>query len=320
MAVYTDVSDAELTRFMAGYDLGGVMSCKGIAEGVENSNFLLATEQGSFILTLYERRVDPRDLPFFLDLMQHLAERGFICPTPVPARDGAILRELCGRPAALISFLTGLWPRTIQPFHCSGVGTTLARLHNTAADFRGTRPNALSLEGWRALRRSLPADGVEALAPGLTAELDHELADLATLWPTELPKGICHADLFPDNVFFHEREVSGVIDFYFACTDFWAYDLAVCLNAWCFDGQYVWQPERGKLLLDAYQTVRVLEPEERRVLQILARGAALRFLLTRLYDWINRPPGALVNPKDPAEYLAKLRFHRGAAGPEAYGL
>jgi homoserine kinase type II len=319
MAVYTDVSDAELTQFMAAYDLGAVASCKGIAEGVENSNFLLATEQGSFILTLYERRVDARDLPFFLQLMEHLATHGFACPTPVATRDGTVLRQLCGRPAALISFLQGLWPRAIQPFHCAGVGQTLAELHEAAADFAFSRPNSLSLDGWSGLLQAMHEDLLDDVEPGLAAELRAELATLRQAWPTNLPQGVCHADLFPDNVFFRDGKVSGVIDFYFACTDAWAYDVAICLNAWCFAADHTWQPDRSRILLEAYQSVRPLEHEERRAMPILARGAALRFLLTRLFDWLNRSPGALVNPKDPGEYLAKLRFHRTAT-PESYGL
>jgi homoserine kinase type II len=319
MAVYTDVSDADLTRFMADYDLGTVLACKGIAEGVENSNFLLATERGNFILTLYEKRVNPTDLPFFIGLMEHLAAHDFACPTPIRGRDGQALRRLCGRPAAVISFLDGLWPREILPFHCAALGRTLARLHEAGRGFRMTRPNSLSVAGWRPLFEAV-RDRADEIAPGLARELATELAALEAHWPRDLPTGICHADLFPDNVFFRGRELSGVIDFYFACTDFYAYDLAICLNAWCFGLDHLWEPERALLMLDAYQRVRPLEPAERTALPCLARGSALRFLLTRLYDWLNRPPGALVRPKDPREYLAKLRFHQQIGGPEAYGL
>jgi len=319
MAVYTDVSDGDLTRFMADYDLGAVLSCKGIAEGVENSNFLLRTERGDFILTLYEKRVNPADLPFFLGLMEHLAARGFSCPVAIRARDGEALRWLCGRPAAVISFLDGLWPRAIQPFHCTGIGDTLARLHGAGAGFGMTRRNDLSLEGWPPLI-SATRDEADSVAPGLARELEAEMAYLEAHWPRGLPTGICHADMFPDNVFFRETEVSGVIDFNFACTEALAYDLAICLNAWCFEPDFSWNPDKGRRLVTAYQAIRPLEPAERAALAVLARGSALRFLLTRLYDWLNRPPGALVRPKDPLEYLAKLRFHRNATGPEAYGL
>jgi homoserine kinase type II len=317
MAVYTDVSDDALTRFMAEYDLGAVLSCKGIAEGVENSNFLIKTERGSFILTLYEKRVKAEELPFFIGLMEHLAGRGFPCPPPVPGRDGRSLRRLCDRPAAVISFLDGLWPRRIQPFHCAGVGDVLARLHAAGADFTGGRTNQLSLDGWPALIAATRAEA-DSVAPGLARELAAEMAALEGAWPDDLPRGICHADMFPDNVFFRDEQVSGVIDFYFACTDAFAYDLAICLNAWCFEPDFTWNPDKGRHLIAAYQAIRPLSAAEREALPILARGSALRFLLTRLYDWLNRPPGALVQPKDPLEYLTKLRFHRTAQA-ETYG-
>jgi homoserine kinase type II len=319
MAVYTDVSDGDLTRFMAEYDLGAVLSCKGIAEGVENSNFLLTTERGSFILTLYEKRVSPADLPFFIRLMEHLATRGFSCPTPLHGRDGQSLRSLCGRPAAVISFLEGLWPRQILPFHCAGVGDALARLHLAGADFPMTRPNNLSVGGWRQLVETT-RERADEVAPALADDIVGELEYLESAWPSALPQGICHADMFPDNVFFRDEHVTGVIDFYFACTDALAFDLAICLNAWCFESNNLWNAEKAKCLLDAYQAVRPLGAAERAAIPVFARGSAFRFLLTRLYDWLNRPPGALVRPKDPLEYLAKLRFHRSAGGVEAYGL
>jgi homoserine kinase type II len=318
MAVYTDISDGDLTRFLAEYDLGAALSCKGIAEGVENSNFLIRTEQGSFILTLYEKRVNPGDLPFFVGLMEHLAARGFSCPTPIRGRDGIALRRLCNRPAAVVSFLEGLWPRDILPVHCTGVGDALARLHAAGADFALVRPNDLSIEGWQPLIAATAAEA-DSVAPGLAGELAREMAELKAAWPRGLPAGLCHADFFPDNVFFRDEQVSGVIDFYFACTDALAYDLAICLNAWCFEPDLSWNETKGKRLIDAYQAIRPLTPAERSALPVLARGAALRFLLTRLFDWLNRAPGALVRPKNPLEYLTKLRFHR-TAGPETYGL
>jgi homoserine kinase type II len=318
MAVYTEISDGDLVRFMAEYDLGAALSCKGIAEGVENSNFLIKTERGSFFLTLYEKRVNPRDLPFFIGLMEHLAARGVSCPTPIRGRDGRSLRRLCERPAAVVSFLEGLSPHDIRPSHCAGIGDTLARLHAAGADFAMTRPNDLSLEGWPPL---IAATGTSAdsVAPGLAAELAHEMEALRIGWPHGLPSGICHADLFPDNVLFRDGQVSGVIDFYFACTDALAYDLAICLNAWCFEPDFSWNREKGERLVQAYHAVRPLTSAERAALPVLARGGALRFLLTRLYDWLNRAPGALVRPKDPLEYLAKLRFHRNVGSAETYG-
>jgi homoserine kinase type II len=319
MAVYTDVTDADLEAFMAQYELGCVLSFKGIAEGVENSNFLLHTDCGSFILTLYEKRVRPADLPFFLGLMEHLAERGFPSPTPIAGRDGIALRELCGKKAAVISFMEGLSPRGIQPHHCLGLGRVLAQMHLAGADFGLRRPNDLSLAGWRGLIAAI-GDAADGIAAGLRAMLDAELRYLAAQWPDDLPQGTIHADLFPDNVFFRGHEVSGVIDFYFACTDALAYDFAICINAWCFDEDHRFQPERAAEMAAAYQAVRPLTSAEKVAMPILARGAALRFLLTRSFDWLNRQPGAFVKPKDPKEYLARLRFHQAAEGPGVYGL
>src|SRR5215472_5088445 len=319
MAVYTDVADDELRAFIALYDIGEVLSCKGIAEGVENSNFLVTTERGNFILTLYERRVAPADLPFFIALMEHLAAHGVACPTPVRARDGFALRQLCGRPAAIATFLAGMWPRRVQPFHCAGVGAALAGLHHAGASFGMTRSNDLSVSGWQRLYAACGSRAVD-VQPGLAGEVEAELLLIEAEWPRDLPTGVIHADLFPDNVFFREREVSGLIDFYFACTDFLAYDLAVCLNAWCFEADGSLNVTKARLLLDGYRRIRPLTSDELVALPLLARGSALRFLLTRLFDWLNQPAGALVRPKDPLEFLRKLRFHRGITDIAGYGL
>ena len=319
MAVYTEVSDEELQAFLDLYDLGQVLSFKGIAEGVENSNYLLRTSADSFILTLYEKRVAAEDLPFFLGLMEHLAREGIDCPTPIRARDGAALHELCGRPAAIISFLEGLWPKRILPEHCRALGQALARMHIAGASFAMTRPNALSLAGWRPLFDSCAARAQE-VQPGLSEELENELRFLEAEWPEGLPAGVIHADLFPDNVFFLGERLSGIIDFYFACSDLFAYDLAICLNAWCFERDLSFNITKARGLLRSYRNERAFSKEELEALPLLARGSALRFLLTRLYDWLNHPPGAFVKPKDPLEYLNKLRFHREVRGPGAYGL
>ncbi|MBV9859058.1 MAG: homoserine kinase [Alphaproteobacteria bacterium] len=319
MAVYTEIGDDELRAFIAGYDIGEVLSCKGIAEGVENSNFLLTTARGNFILTLYEKRVAPQDLPFFIGLMEHLAREGVACPTPVRARDGEALQTLCGRPAAIVTFLAGMWPRRIQPFHCAELGRALAGLHRAGASFAMTRPNDLSIAGWRPLFEACAARAGEVL-PGLADELASELDALEKSWPGALPSGVIHADLFPDNVFFRDRRLSGLIDFYFACTDYLAYDIAVCLNAWCFEPDLSFNVTKARLLVGAYRESRPLAAEELAALPLLAQGSAIRFLLTRLYDWLNQPAGALVRPKDPLEYLRKLRFHRSVSGPGGYGI
>lgn len=319
MAVYTEVPDEELEAFLAAYDIGRLTSYKGIAEGVENSNYMLHTDKGVFFLTLYERRVAASDLPFFLGLMNHLAGRGINCPTPIRNRAGEMLGELSGRPAALISFLEGVHVRRPQPRHCVEVGAALAKLHLAGRDFALTRPNALNVDAWGPLFDTCRA-GADALAAGLAAELDRELNILARDWPRDLAAGVIHADLFPDNVFFIGDRLSGLIDFYFACNDAFAYDLAICLNAWCFESDGAFNITKARALLQAYTQVRPLEAAELATLPLLARGAAMRFLLTRLYDWINHPPGAFVKPKNPKEYLTRLRFHRGVSSPAGYGL
>ena len=319
MAVYTDVSSEELTAFLADYDIGELLAYKGIAEGVENSNFLVHTGRGNFILTLYEKRVAAADLPFFLGLMEHLATRGITCPQPVRNRTGKVLGVMAGRPAALVTFLDGMWIRRPGTAHCAAVGEALARLHLAGADFGLRRANALSVGGWRPLYAGV-ADRGDRVQPGLCATIEKELVTLERDWPRDLPQGVIHADLFPDNVFFLGGELSGLIDFYFACTDTLAYDVAICLNAWCFESDHAYNVTKGRALLAAYARTRALSPAEWRALPLLARGAATRFLLTRLVDWLDVPPGALVRPKDPLEYFRKLRFHQTVASARDYGI
>jgi homoserine kinase type II len=319
MAVYTDVSADDLTRFLSVYDIGELLSYKGIAEGVENSNFLVHTSAGNFILTLYEKRVAEDDLPFFLGLMEHLAERGITCPQPVKNRQGGVLGKIAGRPAAIVSFLDGLWIRRPSPSHCSAVGEALARLHLAGADFKQKRANALSIESWRPLYEHAKVRG-DSVRQGLCSEIEMELDALEKSWPRRLPQGVIHADLFPDNVFFLGDKLSGLIDFYFACTDTLAYDVAVCLNAWCFESDHSYNVTKGRSLLNAYGKVRALSEAERNAFPVLASGAAMRFLLTRLVDWLAVPDGALVRPKDPLEYYRKLRFHQSVKSVQDYGL
>ncbi len=319
MAVYTEVSDDEIERFVAHYDIGTVVACKGIAEGVENSNYMLQTDRGIYILTLYEKRVARADLPFFLGLMTHLADKGLACPTAIKGKDGKTLRELAKRPAALFSFLRGMWPKKIHLTHCAQLGEALAQFHIAGADFELKRPNALSLAGWQKLFQDCHARADE-VSPGLAKEIASELDDLAAHWPKDLPSGVIHADLFPDNVFFLNDRLSGMIDFYFACNDFFVYDLGICLNAWCFERDGALNATKARALVRGYRKQRPLTQEEIEALPILTRGSALRFLLTRLYDWLHHPPGAFVQPKDPLEYLKKLRFHRSVKSASAYGL
>jgi homoserine kinase type II len=319
MAVYTEVSDDALSDFLALYDIGAVVSFKGIAEGVENSNFLLRTTSGQFILTLYEKRVNATDLPFFIGLMEHLARHGVTCPQPVRNRSGEALGRLAGRPAAIVTFLDGIWLRRPNVRHCGAVGDALARMHLAGADFALTRANALSLDGWRPLFLTAETRANE-VAPHLRQEAARELAFLETNWPSGLPSGVIHADLFNDNVFFLGDRLSGLIDFYFACNDALAYDLAICLGAWCFEADNAFNVSKGQAMISAYERVRRLSDAEAAALPILGRGAALRFMLTRLVDWLNVPPGAKVAPKNPLEYRDKLRFHQRVKSATDYGL
>jgi homoserine kinase type II len=320
MAVYTDVAADELAEFLKHYEIGELLSYKGIAEGVENSNFLLHTTSGSFILTLYEKRVARGDLPFFLGLMSHLATNGINCPQPLKNKSGEALSTLAGRPAAIINFLEGIWPRKPTATHCAGVGQALAKMHLAGRGFAMTRANALSVSGWRPLfeQAASRADEVQhGLRAFIGAELDHLESGI---WPKDLPLGVIHADLFPDNVFFLGDQLSGIIDFTFACDDLLAYDVAICLNAWCFESDCSFNVTKARAFLNAYGRERELTEAEQHALPLLARGAALRFLLTRLVDVLNVPLGALVRPKDPLEYARKLRFQQGVASMRDYGI
>jgi len=320
MAVYTDVAADELADFLSHYNIGELLSYKGIAEGVENSNFLLHTTSGSFILTLYEKRVARGDLPFFLGLMTHLAGHGINCPQPVQNRNGEALSALAGRPAAIINFLEGIWPRKPSATHCAGVGQALAKMHLAGRDFPLARANALSVSGWRPLFE-VAASRANEVQHGLRDFIGAELDYLeGNVWPKNLPQGVIHADLFPDNVFFLGERVSGIIDFTFACNDMLAYDVAICLNAWCFESDCSFNVTKARAFLGAYGRERQLSQAEQDALPLLARGAALRFLLTRLVDFLNVPAGALVRPKDPLEYVRKLRFQQSVASMRDYGV
>ncbi len=318
MAVYTDVSFEELETLLADYDIGSPRTFKGIAEGVENSNFLLQTGRGSFFLTLYEKRVRAEDLPFFLGLLEHLAGNGVLCPLPVRTKSGALSVMLNRRPAAIVTFLEGVSFRRPDVGQCAAIGAALADLHRAGEGFAIERPNALGLSGWRPLvdATAAHADDVEGGLAALTARaIDHLTAN----WPSGLPAGVIHADLFPDNVLFMDGKVSGLIDFYFACNDAYAYDLAIMLNAWCFEPDGAYNITKGKSLIGAYRQGRTLSAAEIAALPALCSGSALRFLLTRLYDWLNPDPQALVRPKDPRDYSKRLRFHMQVKSAAEYG-
>lgn len=319
MAVYTHISDDALQQFIAAYDIGALLSFKGIAEGVENTNYMVHTEGGTFILTLYEKRVREEDLPFFLTLMEHLAGAGLSCPLPVHDRQGEVLREISGRPAALITFLEGVSVNRPGTQHCAALGASLAEFHLAGAGFDLSRANSLSVKGWRDLYQSC-GGAIDTITGGLTELIENELGFLETRWPSDLPRGIIHADLFPDNVFFLKDQVSGIIDFYFACEDMLSYDLAICLNAWCFESDASFNITKSQLLLGRYSQKRALTGAEFDALPLLARGAALRFLLTRVYDWLHTDEGVMVNRHDPMVFVRKLRFHQRVESAREYGI
>jgi len=318
MAVYTEVSFEELEKLLEQYDIGQPLSFKGIAEGIENSNYYLQTDRGAFILTLYEKRVAAEDLPFFLGLMEHLAEAGVHCPLPVKTRDGHALVQLNRRNATIVTFLTGIALRRPDAAHCASAARVLAGLHKAGEGFGLARANALGPSGWRPLAEAIY--GADVIEEGITALMSDALEELVPAWPTGLPAGVIHADYFPDNVLFVGNEVGGVIDFYFACNDFYVYDLAIMLNSWCFELDGSYNITKGQSLINAYRQQRALSEAEIDALPVLMRGAALRFLLTRTYDRLNPDPNALVRPKDPREYSKKLRFHNKVRHAREYGL
>ena len=317
MAVYTHVDEPALRSLLAFYDIGDLVSFSGIAEGVENTNYAVETTRGKFILTLFEKRVDEADLPFFLSLMNHFARAALPVPAPVPDKEGRVLQRLCNRPAIIITFLSGRPHMTPTPHDCASLGATLADMHLAAETFKPERVNILGLSGWKKLARQCATDA-DRCAAGLGDLIADEIAFLDRQWPDGLPAGAVHADLFPDNVFFERNKVTGVIDFYFSCTDSFAYDLAICLNAWSsING--AWSQDNASAILASYQRTRPLSKEELHAVPILLRGAALRFLLTRLYDWINQVDGAVVTVKDPLEYRDLLITHRDRQKPPSNG-
>lgn len=318
MAVYTDLTDEDLAGLLAQYDLGTPQAFKGIAEGVTNSNFLLETDRARFILTIYERRFVPAELPFFMDVMERLADRAFPAPRPIHAKNGAMITSVRGKPCAVVSFLNGISPRKPSAAQCRVAGEALGWMHKALEGFSGGRANGLGPHAWAGLVTP-HLDVAESLRAGLAASAASDLAELAGAWPSDLPRGVVHADLFPDNMLLMGNALGGVIDFYFACVDFLAYDLAVCLNAWCFEPRGAFNLTKGQAMIAGYESVRALSTAERDALPILARGAAMRFFATRLHDWTEDNDGALVKPHDPLEYADKLDFHRRVKSAADYG-
>jgi len=319
MAVYTQVSAEAMSALLDLYDVGTLVSAKGIAEGVENSNFLVDTTESRFILTLYEKRVDSGDLPFFMALLDHLADKGLPVPRAIRDRAGRQIQQVAGRPACLIEFLPGVSVSHPTPAQSRAAGAALGQMHAALADFTRERPNALGLAGWHELaRRCGPA--LDRISAGLGARVDEELDWLDENWPADLARSVIHADLFPDNVLMRGSTVTGMIDFYFACSDVRAWDVAVTHSAWCFENDGTgFHADRAESLIAGYDETFGLAPQERASFAALARGSCLRFMLTRAWDWLNTPADALVTRKDPLAFLRRLDFYRDAT-PETLGL
>mgnify|MGYP001185395541 CR=1 FL=1 len=307
MAVYTKVTKEKLLNFLNNYNIGNLIKFEGILEGVENTNYKLTTKKNNFILTIFEKRVETHELPFFIKLQNHLFNKKIKCPQPILDNNKNFVNYIDDKSCVIMSFLEGKQIIDANLENCIQVGEELGKIHKHTKDFPLNRRNNLSNVDWKKIFQKCDKKIVKKEMYEL---IENELAYLEINWPKNLPTGIIHADLFQDNVFFINQKLSGIIDFYFACTDFYAYELAICINAWCFDKNKNFNKLKYQSILKGYQTYRKLQNEETKSIQILLRGAAMRFLLTRLYDQINHPDGALVNPKDPTEYFNILNFHR----------
>ncbi|MFN3827937.1 MAG: homoserine kinase [Micavibrio sp.] len=316
MAVFTPLDSSQMQAVLALYDVGDYQGHEGILEGVENTNFKVSTTQGQYILTLFESRTNVADLPFFFAYTDHLVQKGISCPGPLTNCASQRQTDVSGRKAALFPFLSGksLPVSALQDHHAYEVGQITARMHKAVADFKGQRENPLSLAGWQKLADKT-RDRAGEVVSGLASVIDEELSWLADRWPHNLPAGAVHLDIFPDNVFFQDDRLSAVIDFYFSATDYLAYDLAIVINAWCFDESYAFKPTMYEGLMRGYQELRPLSGGERAALPVLLRGASIRFLMTRLHDWVFHDPASFVKPHDPLAYLARLKFHQSGNIP-----
>ena len=311
MAVYTKLSENNLKEFFSKYNLGKLLNYKGLQEGIENTNYFIQTDKGKFILTIYEKRVREKDLPFFMGLMTNLFDANFPSPKPIINKNGNYITEILEKKAAVISFLNGSSKKNLSPDNCHSVGIQTAKLHMITKKLTVKRENRLSINSWRKFYKSVQKDCLK-IHPNLTRIIEKNLDEIENNWPRNIPSGIIHADLFPDNIFFKGNKLTGIIDFYFSCYDFYAFEIAICLNALCFEGQkenLSFNVTKAKKFIDGYSSIRKLSQEEKKYLKILCQGAAIRFLLTRVFDYLNLIKGAMVKTKDPIEYLKRLEFH-----------
>jgi len=320
MAVYTKLSEEKLNNFFLKYNLGKLLNYKGIKEGIENTNYFIQTEKGKFILTLYEKRVNEKDLPFFISLMKNLFEKNFPSPEPIINKNGNYISEIDGKKAAVISFLEGNSKKILNPDDCYNVGVNTAKLHEITKDLTGKRQNELSIESWRNIYNKVKNDCCK-IHKDLPNIIEKNLDSIEKKWPKNIPSGIIHADLFSDNIFFKKNKLSGIIDYYFSCYDFYAFEIAICLNALCFEGRsenLSFNVTKAKKFIDGYSNIRKISLDEKESLKILCQGAAMRFLLTRVFDFLNLTEGAIVKIKDPIEYLKRLEFHNNVKNYEDY--
>ena len=320
MAVYTKLNQNQIEEILSNYNLGKLDSFKGIEEGIENTNYYLLVNKKKFILTIYEKRVKSQDLPFFSDLMSSLNKANFKCPAPISNKENKTITELNGKKLMIVSFLEGKAKQNLSPANCKSIGLEVAKMHELTKNFKLTRKNDLSINSWRKIFDSVK-DNCANIHKDLPKLIEENLDDVEKNWPKSLPKGIIHADLFHDNIFFTQDKFSGVIDFYFSCEDFFAFEIAICFNALCFDGlksNLSFNVTKAKNFIDGYTSVRKLTDEELNNIKVLSQGAALRFLLTRVFDALNKVEGAIVKIKDPMEYLKRLEFHKNAKNHEDY--
>ena len=320
MAVYTKLSENNLKDFFSKYNLGKLLKFQGIQEGIENSNYFVKTDSGKFILTVYEKRVEEKDLPFFMGLMKNIFNENFPSPEPIINKNGNYITEIFGKKAAVVSFLEGASKKNLTPGNCHEVGIYTAKLHMITKNLNIKRTNRLSVNSWRLIYRKIQRD-CSKIYPDLTKIIERNLEVIEDQWPKNIPRGIIHADLFPDNIFFKGSKLTGIIDFYFSCYDFYALEIAICLNALCFEGKnenLSFNVTKAKKFIDGYSSIRKLAEEEKESLKILCHGAAMRFLLTRVFDYLNLTEDALVKIKDPVEYLKRLEFHNSVKNYQDY--
>ncbi len=320
MAVYTKFNQNKINEILSNYNLGELNNFKGIEEGIENTNYFLSISNKKFILTVYEKRVKSKDLPFFSDLMSSLNKAGFKCPTPVTNKKNETITDYEGKKLMIVTFLEGKAKKNLSPFNCKSIGIEVAKMHQITKNFKFKRQNDLSVKSWRGLFDTVK-DKCTKIHKDLPNLIEENLKDVENNWPKNLPRGIIHADLFHDNIFFNQDKLSGIIDFYFSCEDFFSFDIAICFNALCFDGMkenLSFNVTKAKNFIDGYSSIRKLTDEEKNSIKVLSQGAALRFLLTRVFDALNTVEGAIVKIKDPIEYLKRLEFHKNSKNYEDY--